>query len=48
MKNVKLDKLDALQAKLQSSINLFQFEYYKEISKKYLIHPVVLNAIGFC
>ena len=28
-----LDKLDALQAKLQSSINFFQFKYYK-ISKK--------------
>ena len=29
-----LDKLDALQAKLQSSINFFQFNYYKKISKK--------------
>ena len=29
-----LDKLDALQTKLQSSINFFQFEYYREISKK--------------
>ena len=29
-----LDKLDALQAKLQSSINFFQFEYYRKISKK--------------
>ena len=29
-----LDKLDALQAKLQSSINFFQLEYYREISEK--------------
>ena len=29
-----LDKLDGLQAKLQSSINFFQFEYYRKISKK--------------
>ena len=29
-----LDKLDALQTKLQSSINFFQFNCYKEISKK--------------
>ena len=29
-----LDKLDALQAKLQSSINFFQFKYYRKISKK--------------
>ena len=29
-----LDKLDSLQAELQSSINLFQFEYYRKISKK--------------
>ena len=29
-----LDKVDALQAKLQSSINFFQFEYYWKISKK--------------
>ena len=29
-----LDKLDALQAKLQSLINFFQFKYYREISKK--------------
>ena len=29
-----LDKFDALQAKLQSSINFFQFEYYRKISKK--------------
>ena len=28
-----LDKLDALQAKLQSFINFFQFEYYRKISK---------------
>ena len=30
-----LDKLDGLQAKLQSSINFFQFEYYRKISKKW-------------
>ena len=43
-----LDKLDAWQAKLQSSINCFRFEYYRKISKKnnYLIHPLALNAIG--
>ena len=29
-----LDKLDALQAKLQSSINFFQFNYCRKISKK--------------
>ena len=29
-----LDKFDAFQAKLQSSINFFQLEYYKKISKK--------------
>ena len=29
-----LDKLDALQAKLQSSINFFQLKYYRKISKK--------------
>ena len=29
-----LDKLHGLQAKLQSSINLFQFEYYRKISKQ--------------
>ena len=30
-----LDKLDALQAKLQSSINFFQFENYKKVSEKW-------------
>ena len=35
MLNSKLiDKLDALQAKLQNSFNFFQFEYYRKISKK--------------
>ena len=35
MVNTKLlDKLDALQAKLQSSTNFFQFKYYRKISKK--------------
>ena len=29
-----LDKFDALQAKLQSSVNFFQFKYYRKISKK--------------
>ena len=44
MLNTKLlDKLDALEAKFN---HLFQFEYYKKISKNYLIHPQVLNAIG--
>ena len=28
------DKLHALQAKLQSSTNFFQFEYYRKISKQ--------------
>ena len=28
-----LDKLDALQAKLQSSVNFFQFKCYRKISK---------------
>ena len=28
-----LGKLDALQTKLQSSINFFQFGYYRKISK---------------
>ena len=31
-----LDKLDALQAKLQSSINFFQLKYYRKISKKFI------------
>ena len=30
-----LDKLDVLQAKLQSLINFFQFKYYRKISKKF-------------
>ena len=48
MLNSKLfDKPDALQTKLQSSINFSQFESYRKISKNYLIHPVVLNAIEF-
>ena len=34
-----LDKLDAFQAKLQSSINFFQFEYYRKISEK-ISHPL--------
>lgn len=47
MLNTELfDKLDALQAELQSSTNLFQFEYYRKISKNYLIHPLALNAVG--
>ena len=48
MLNSKLpDKLDALQARLQTSINNFQFEYYRKFSKrKYLIHPLVLNVTG--
>ena len=29
-----LDKLDVLQAKLQSLINFFQFRYYRKFSKK--------------
>ena len=29
-----LDKIDGLQAKLQSPINILQFEYYRKISKK--------------
>ena len=29
-----LDKFDALQAKLQSLTNSFQYKYYREISKK--------------
>ena len=29
-----LDKLDALEAKLQISINFFQCKYYRKISKK--------------
>ena len=29
-----LDKLDALEAKLQIEINFFQFKYYRKISKK--------------
>ena len=44
-----LDKLDAfidaLQAKLQSSIHFSQFEYYRKISKNDLIHPLLLNGI---
>ena len=35
MVNSKLhNKLEALQAKLQSSINFFQFKYYRKISKE--------------
>ena len=40
-----LDKLDALQAKLQSSVNFSRFEYYRKIFKNYLIHPLVLNTL---
>ena len=29
-----LDKIDGLQAKLQSPINILQFKYYRKISKK--------------
>ena len=29
-----LDKIDGLQAKLQSPINILQFKYYMKISKK--------------
>ena len=43
-----LDKLDALQAKLQSSINFLQFEYYRKFQRNYVIHPLVLNAVGLC
>ena len=32
-KNVTLDKLDALEAKLQSSINVSKFGYYSKITK---------------
>ena len=47
MLNSKLrDKLYVFQAKLQSSINFLQFEYYRKISKKYQIHPLVLNPTG--
>ena len=34
LKSKLLDKLDALQAKLQILINFSHFEYYWEISKK--------------
>ena len=37
------DKLDALQAKLQSSTNLSTIG---KSQKNYLIHPLILNAIG--
>ena len=40
-----LDKLDAFQAQLQSSVNFSQFEYYRKISKNFLIRPLVLNAL---
>ena len=46
-----LDKLDALQAKLQSSINFFNlystnYSTIEKSQKNYLIHPLVLNATG--
>ena len=41
-----LDKRDAFQVKLPSSMTFFQFNYYRKISKNYLIHPLVLNTIG--
>ena len=39
-----LDKPDALQAKLQISIN-FNLSTTRKYQKKFLIHPVVVNAI---
>ena len=45
MLNSKLfGKLVALRAKWQSPT--FFFGYYRKISKKYLIHPLVVNAVG--
>ena len=34
LKSILLDKLDALQTKLQSSMNISQFDYYRKILKK--------------
>ena len=34
LKSILLDKLDALQTKLQSSMNISQFDCYRKISKK--------------
>ena len=34
LKSIFLDKLDALQTKLQSSMNISQFDYYRKILKK--------------
>ena len=39
-----LDKPDALQAKLQISIN-FNLSTTRKYQEKFLIHPVVVNAI---
>ena len=41
-----LDKFDALQAKLQSSINFFNLNTIGKSQKKCIIYPLVLNAIG--
>ena len=41
-----LNEIAALQAKLQSSINFFNLNTTGKCKKKYLIHSLVLNAIG--
>ena len=42
-----LDKLDALQAKLQSLSTFFNSSTLGKSQKNYLIHLLVLNAFGF-
>ena len=34
LNSILLDKVDALPGKLQNSINSYQFEYYRKVSKK--------------
>ena len=41
-----LDKLDTLEAKLQISINFFQLSTIGKSLKNYMIHQLVLNALG--
>ena len=48
MSNSKLlDKLDALQAKLQSLVNNQHLSTIGKSQKNYLIDSLFLNAIGF-
>ena len=41
-----LNKLDAFQTKLQSSINFFNLRTTGKSQKSYPIHPLVVNSTG--